>query len=270
MRRIIVNADDFGYNDVVNEAIINGIERGYITSSTIMASGVAFDRAVEYAKQNPKVSFGVHLCIDEFFPLTSKVVFEEYGLTDASGRFIKFGYMNLRETNEIKQAIYHEWKSQLLKVRNAGVSISHLDSHHHAHTFSFLYEIVEALSKEFLIDKVRISLHKPLWMKVKEKPSVSLQNNTELLSCQKRPSRIKALKNNFEMGLLDNKLKRSFHTTDFFCPLRFYIANKSLLSRYETIELMTHPGLPQYQNETDLLPLLRQDESLSFISYIDL
>lgn len=270
MQNVIVNADDLGMNHQVNTAIESLIQDGLVTSSTIMTSGEAFDEAVEIAKKHPNISYGVHLCIDEFKPLTSERVFKQYGLTDNDGRFIRFSYLNLREADDIKEAIYNEWKAQILKVKNTGVHISHLDSHHHAHTYSFFYKIIERLSKEFCINKVRICLYKPLLIKYREKPVISLQKIDNIQSPKKKYSRFQIFKNNIDLGVSNYRLKKKYRTTDFFCPLRYYIANKLLLSHYDVIEIMVHPGLPYYQNETELLPKLRQDSSLTLISYNEL
>src|SRR5215470_3810176 len=59
--RIIVNADDFGFDDDSVDATIECIERGCVTSATIMANMPASDRAIEFARTRPDVSFGVHL-----------------------------------------------------------------------------------------------------------------------------------------------------------------------------------------------------------------
>ena len=50
-KRLIVNADDFGFNRDVNSGIIEAHERGILTATTLMANGVAFDHAVELARK---------------------------------------------------------------------------------------------------------------------------------------------------------------------------------------------------------------------------
>ena len=50
MKKLIVNADDFGMTEGVNRAIIEGHTRGAISSSTLMANMPAFDSAVRLAK----------------------------------------------------------------------------------------------------------------------------------------------------------------------------------------------------------------------------
>ena len=63
MKRLIVNADDFGYTHGVNAGIIRGFRDGIITSTTIMANGAAFEDAVDYAKENPSLGVGIHLVL---------------------------------------------------------------------------------------------------------------------------------------------------------------------------------------------------------------
>ena len=68
--RLIVNADDLGASDVVNDAIFREIEKGRVTSSTFLANGPGVDKAAKAAKQFPHVSFGVHLNLTEYYPLS--------------------------------------------------------------------------------------------------------------------------------------------------------------------------------------------------------
>ena len=50
MKRLIVNADDFGFDDETVDWTIKGFELGKITSATVMAGMPATERVVEYAK----------------------------------------------------------------------------------------------------------------------------------------------------------------------------------------------------------------------------
>ena len=50
MRRLIVNADDFGLTSGINRAIVEAHERGIVTSATLMANSRAFDQATEMAR----------------------------------------------------------------------------------------------------------------------------------------------------------------------------------------------------------------------------
>src|SRR5277367_3591313 len=63
MRRLIVNADDFGITRGVNRGILRSHREGIVTSATIMAAGDAFEDAVETARANPSLGVGVHIVL---------------------------------------------------------------------------------------------------------------------------------------------------------------------------------------------------------------
>ncbi|MGC2489134.1 MAG: ChbG/HpnK family deacetylase, partial [Candidatus Sulfotelmatobacter sp.] len=58
MRRLIVNADDFGFTAGINRAIVEAHTRGIVTSSTLMANGRAFEEAARLAASVPRLSVG--------------------------------------------------------------------------------------------------------------------------------------------------------------------------------------------------------------------
>jgi len=58
VRRLIINADDFGLTAGVNRAIVEAHERGVVSSATLMANGSAFDDAVALARSQPRLGVG--------------------------------------------------------------------------------------------------------------------------------------------------------------------------------------------------------------------
>src|SRR5574344_1268555 len=74
MKKIIINADDFGYSHSVNEAIVECFKRRYITQTTIMTNMPFYDEAITYAKENNLMDkIGLHINLDEGFPLTDDI-----------------------------------------------------------------------------------------------------------------------------------------------------------------------------------------------------
>src|SRR5436190_22470331 len=71
MKRLIVNADDFGLTEKVNQAIIEGHLKGIITSTSLLANGVAFESAVRLAQLHPKLGVGVHLNLTDGSPVSA-------------------------------------------------------------------------------------------------------------------------------------------------------------------------------------------------------
>src|SRR5919197_1698444 len=72
VRRLIINADDFGLTEGVNRAIVEAHSEGVVTSTTLMANGPAFDNAVRLAAISPKLSVGCHLVLIDGSPVLER------------------------------------------------------------------------------------------------------------------------------------------------------------------------------------------------------
>ena len=59
-RRLIFNADDFGFADGVNRAIVDCHVRGVVTSTSLMVTGRAVDQAVALSREHPGLAIGLH------------------------------------------------------------------------------------------------------------------------------------------------------------------------------------------------------------------
>jgi hopanoid biosynthesis associated protein HpnK len=135
VRRLIVNADDFGFTSGVNRAIVEAHTCGVVISSTLMANGKAFAEAAALAKSNPRLSVGCHVVLIDGEPvldaqklpsLTTEEHFRD-GLKTFAARAIA-GRMNAEE-------ITAEATAQIRKIQAAGISVSHVDTHKHTHLF---------------------------------------------------------------------------------------------------------------------------------------
>ena len=135
MRRLIVNADDFGYTSGVNRAIVEAHTHGIVTSTTLMANGGAFADGARLARTLPHLSVGCHVVLTDGEPvlpaeqlrsLTSESRFRD-GMVSFAARAIA-GRMSADE-------ITAEATAQIRKVQSAGISVSHFDTHKHTHLF---------------------------------------------------------------------------------------------------------------------------------------
>ena len=137
--KIILHADDFGYDKDTCEATISAFEKGLLKSASIMPTSPAVNLAIEYAKKHPEYSFGVHLTFVD--GLKSATSHNKRTMTDESGKFYDSGTIRnlaLRlqiPTNEILK----EMLAQINILEASGIKVSHVDSHGHLHKFpSFL------------------------------------------------------------------------------------------------------------------------------------
>lgn len=135
VRRLIINADDFGYTSGVNRAIVEAQTRGVVTSSTLMANSQAFDEAAQLAKSTPELSVGCHVMLTDGVPILSAAQLPS--LTDTS--HFRDGMMQFA-TRAIAgkmsaDEIAAEATAQIRKLQAAGIQVSHFDTHKHTHLF---------------------------------------------------------------------------------------------------------------------------------------
>ena len=64
MKRLIVNADDFGLHSAVNYGIIEGYEKGCIRSTSFVAAGAAAKEAAELSRKYSGLGVGIHLQLE--------------------------------------------------------------------------------------------------------------------------------------------------------------------------------------------------------------
>lgn len=144
MNLLIINADDYGYCAGINRGIIDGYQKGVITSTTLMPVMPGFDQAIEFAKENPKLGVGIHLTLTCNRPLLSNVP----SLVNEQGYFHKITYYE-KDFSIDPDDLYREWQAQIEKVIASGIKPDHLDSHHHVHVIKSISPIFEKLAKEY-------------------------------------------------------------------------------------------------------------------------
>jgi hopanoid biosynthesis associated protein HpnK len=62
-RRLIVNADDFGCSESINEAVIRAHQDGILTTASLMVNETATEQAIQMARQHPGLGVGLHLAL---------------------------------------------------------------------------------------------------------------------------------------------------------------------------------------------------------------
>ena len=128
--------------------------RNRITSATIMANGPAFEHAIRGLRQLRDRSFGIHLNLTEFGPLSHG---PDAGLLTDHDGLLHRGVARSRWKPGLIQAMYAELSAQVERLLSSGVSISHIDSHHHVHTIPLIFPVIKAVQRRYDIRKIRIS-----------------------------------------------------------------------------------------------------------------
>jgi chitin disaccharide deacetylase len=159
VRRLIVNADDFGLTAGVNRGIVETHTLGLVTSSTLMASGPAFENAVALAKQTPSLSVGCHVLLVDGSPIlpieqVSSLASADSGAPKFRDSIVKFACLAMaRKLDE--DEIEAEIMAQIRKLQSAGIQVSHLDSHKHTHMFPVVFRPMLRAAKKCGVPAVR-------------------------------------------------------------------------------------------------------------------
>jgi chitin disaccharide deacetylase len=139
VRRLIVNADDFGFTAGVNRAIVEAHTRGIVTSSTLMANGRAFDDAVRLAKTIPRLGVGCHVVLIDGEPVLDATQLPSITCATAEGARFRDGLPSFAVRalggQFDPEQVEAEATEQIRKLQSAGIAVSHVDTHKHTHLF---------------------------------------------------------------------------------------------------------------------------------------
>lgn len=227
MRRLVVNADDFGFTHDVNAGIVEAHQRGILTATTLMANGPAYSDAVSLARANPDLDIGCHLVL-----VGGQSLFRPG--EDFPGSVAK---MMAAITAKLLQP-YAELRAQILRILDSGIEPLHMDTHKHTHLFPPVLDAVARLSAEFQIPWVRRPFDLPI-------PGGATPSG-EVPWLVKTTSRgLQFVRKRFEMVLEQNGCQTTDHFAGFQMTGRFRAAQLAELIRHlpdGLTEFMCHPG----------------------------
>lgn len=146
MRRLIVNADDFGIHPARNRGIAEAARAGVVTSVSLIANLEGFDDAVALLSTMPPVDVGLHFNLSEGRPLSGA----HPSLVGPDGRFPGKAEMRRRAAeNELRAAeVALECAAQRRRLLQAGLTLTHLDGHQHIHVYGMVAAAIASMGRE--------------------------------------------------------------------------------------------------------------------------
>lgn len=241
---LIVNADDLGTSQSINDEIFALMQAGLVTSATVITNAPAFEDAAARIRNFPHCSFGVHLNLSVFPPLRStpglKSVLNENG--ELSKKLF-----HAPITADLRQSLLRELTSQVERALDAGIPVSHFDSHQHVHTIPKLFPVLKSLQRRFGVRKVRSTI--------------------TLLSSDQRMTTGRLLKKHLFRVALGHLYQTQSPAglgdfRDFHCRLK-----TGRVPRIRSLELMVHPGTANQRYNEEVM-LLKSDWQLQLPSEI--
>jgi chitin disaccharide deacetylase len=142
--RLIVNGDDFGFTQDVNEGIVEAHRNGILTATTLMGNGAAFDHAVALARRTASLDVGCHL-----------VLVQGQSVLDPSRDLPATLPELLSALLKGKLRVYEELAAQVRKIIRAGIRPTHIDTHKHTHLLPTVLDAVARVAQENGIQWIR-------------------------------------------------------------------------------------------------------------------
>src|SRR5262249_25884444 len=154
----MLNADDLGWTDGLNRGTADAHRHGIVTSTSLLANGLAFASGVELAKSTPGLGVGIHLNLSDGPPIAPRELVAS--LLNDDGEFTggpEALLLRMAKRDVLAHEVEQEWDAQIEKVKRAGIEPTHLDGHKHVHMLPGLFEIALRLAKRFGIGAVRVA-----------------------------------------------------------------------------------------------------------------
>jgi hopanoid biosynthesis associated protein HpnK len=157
-RRLIVNADDFGLSQSVNEAVIRAHRDGILTSASLMVNEPGCGEAVKLAKENPRLGVGLHLTL-----LMGRSALSPQkipGLVNSRGEFSNspvgtgMSYFFKRGLRDQLRAEIH---TQFEKFHATGLPLDHVNGHLHLHLHPVIFRILMEDAEKLGIKQMRLT-----------------------------------------------------------------------------------------------------------------
>lgn len=177
-RRLIMNADDFGLSRSVTTGILEAAEAGAVTSASMIVNLDDFEETAARARNFGRLPLGLHLNFTMGRPLTRAP-----SLTSKGGDFhglvtlVKRASLGMVDSADVAR----ECAAQLDRITEAGIAVTHMDSHRHIHVHPGLFAPVMEVATSRGVRSVRaplepISTNLGDWRATMKKVALSLSS----------------------------------------------------------------------------------------------
>lgn len=157
-RRLIVNADGFGFTYGNNRGILECFPAGVIKSVSVNANFPAVEESPRLPAEFPDVSVGVHLnltvgpCVSD--PKTIP------DLVNEEGEFLGAVFVRKALVGGIpRDQIVRELTAQVERLQGYGIRLTHWDGHQNKHLLPPFFGAALEVARRFGIERMRTHVH---------------------------------------------------------------------------------------------------------------
>jgi len=240
--KVIFNADDFGISQGVNAAIKQAYDQGILNAASLMVTQKYALQAIEMSKQMPDLDMGLHVNLTNEYPALKACDLPL--LTNPQGKFkngfVKLLILSIFKPSKLRAEVKAEIEAQILKAKQIGVKLSHIDSHRHVHMIPLIFKVMLELKEKYDIPRIRV-INECAFLTIKTNPSKSYLLDGGL---------IKYWLLRFFAVLNGYISKTYFYTMLYTCKLSKDHFQKVLVPKgYDDVEIMIHPSVTDIDKE---------------------
>lgn len=143
VRRLVVNADDFGRSTSINRAVLRAHQEGILTTASLMVNGDAFEEAVDIAKENPRLGVGLHLAL-----VCGRSTLDPEQIPDLVNRQREFDADPVRAgfryfvRRRLRSQLSHEMAAQFERFHQTGIPLDHVNGHLNLHLHPTIFGLL--------------------------------------------------------------------------------------------------------------------------------
>ena len=278
-----MNGDDFGLSSQVNAGIVHAHQHGILTNTSLMVTGLAWEEAVELARQTPSLQVGLHLTLVQGQAILPHRTIPN--LVDGDGNFLNnptLAGLRYFFSSRARVQVRDECRAQIERFLATDVPLAHIDGHVNIHMHPVVFDSLLGLSQEYGVRAMR----------------VTREDLRSSLALDARHSLRKRWES-FIFSLLAHRAEQKLHASGIIFPDALFGLHQSgaldeayllkLLPKLQpgTTELYCHPAFlpcpevqrwtPTYQRDTELAALTSSavrhgldEQNIQLIGYRDL
>jgi chitin disaccharide deacetylase len=157
VKRLIVNADDFGAAPEVNEAIERAHRHGILRSTSVMVGAPAAQDAIDRARRLPDLAVGLHVVLVHGRPVLPPERVPD--LVDERGEFltdlVRAGFRFFFRPGARKQ-LAAEIRAQFERFAATGLALDHANAQSHMHVHPTVFAAILEIGREYGLHAVRV------------------------------------------------------------------------------------------------------------------
>jgi chitin disaccharide deacetylase len=157
MKRLIINADDFGIAPEVNEAVERAHCDGVLRSASLMVGASAAEDAIARARRLPNLAVGLHVVLVHGRPVLAPERVPD--LVDERGEFltdlVRAGFRFFLRPG-VRAQLAAEIRAQFERFAQTGLRLDHADAQSHMHVHPTVFQLILKVGHEYGLSAVRI------------------------------------------------------------------------------------------------------------------